>query len=94
MKKPVIRVGGDYSNGVFGRHWSVRHVLSRHPAAGEDADCVVYRVLVGAGRRKQFTCSLEAFQRWTIYAVVRNETSWVRVEENAGTDTGLAWSSC
>jgi len=94
MKKPVIRAGGNYSNGVFGRHWSVRYVVSRQRAAGEREDCITYRVLVGADRRKQFTCGLEEFLRWVIYEVVRNETSWVRVDAEPDGAPGFAWSSC
>lgn len=74
-----VRLGGTYSNGRYGRHWSVRQVVDE--AGTGPGDLVIYKVLAGEGRRQSGTCSREAFARWAKYPVERNETSWQRVEE-------------
>ncbi len=83
MKKLTIRVGGTYSNGVFGRHWSVRQVLEEMADCDSDEgislqDCIVFKVLVGQQRRKKLVCSRGEFLRWACYEVERDETSWIR----------------
>jgi hypothetical protein len=77
MKKPTLRIGGMYSNGIFGRHWSVRQVLG---VPSDGVDYVTFKVLAGVDRRQRFTCSLEEFDRWVVYEVARNENSWVRLD--------------
>ncbi len=81
MEKPPIRVGGMYSNGIFGRHWSVRQVLSLVASVDQETPpgSVTYKVLAGSGRRRTFTCTRQEFARWAIYEVARNENSWVRL---------------
>ncbi|MBZ0092280.1 MAG: hypothetical protein K8F27_08685 [Sulfuricellaceae bacterium] len=83
MKKLAIRVGGTYSNGVFGRHWSVRQVLAEMAECDSEGgealeDCIVFKVLVGQQRRKKLVCSRSEFLRWASYEVERDETSWIR----------------
>lgn len=73
-KDDFIRPGGCYSNGDFGRHWSVRQVVAR------DGDTVTYTVLAGPGRRSTASCSHEEFVRWARYEVTRNENSWERAK--------------
>lgn len=63
-----------YSNGDFGRHWTVRQIVSI-----SEAGSVTYKVLAGVGRRRIETCSSEEFQSWMRYEVVRNENSWIRL---------------
>lgn len=86
----TLRVGGMYSNGVFGRHWSVRQVLAEMAECGSDEgepllDCIVFKVLVGPLRRKKLVCSRGEFLRWARYEVERDETSWIR-RDTAGTE--------
>lgn len=82
MTKLAIRVGATYSNGNFHSHWEVRQVLAHGiPCEAESAgECVKYKVLAGAQRRRHFTCSSEEFSRWVRYEVVRDENSWFKVE--------------
>ena len=78
MRKLTLRIGGMYSNGIFGRHWSVRQILDL-PTGNTDA--VIFKVIAGQDRRKRFTCPLEEFDRWAVYEVARNENSWVRLDD-------------
>jgi hypothetical protein len=83
MKQLSLRVGGMYSNGIFGRHWAVRQVLAFH-AVDEGAaslQVVTFKVLAGPERRKRLTCSREEFTRWAVYEVARNENSWTRCDD-------------
>lgn len=80
MAGKAPHIGACYSNGNFGRHWAVRQVLARFPCAHSGDDCVEYRVMVGDGRRKRFTTTVEAFRTWMSHEVVRNENSWERAE--------------
>lgn len=73
-KANLIRLGGYYSNGVFGKHWSVRQVVAK------DVGAVTYKVLVGPGRRCTGSCSHDEFMDWARYEVTRNENSWERVD--------------
>lgn len=71
----LIRLGGCYSNGVFGKYWSVRQVVAK------DVEMVTYKVLVGPGRRRTGSCSHDEFMSWARYEVARNENSWERIIE-------------
>ena len=87
MVSSDIKPGRSYSNGEFGKHWVVRHILSERTAAQADGDAptelITYRVVVGPQRRARFTCSKSEFARWAKYEVVLQENSWSRV---AGSD--------
>ncbi len=76
-----IRLDHYYSNGRYGEHWSVRHVVDESSGVTDpDKDKVIYRVVAGNGRRGSGTCSRTEFARWAKYEVARNENSWNRVE--------------
>lgn len=85
MDERAIRVGRTYSNGDFGKHWSVRQVVASGGCTATDGarmeDCITYKVLVGANRRGRFSCSRAEFARWAKNEVVRNENSWVKVAD-------------
>ena len=83
MKNRIIKTGGTYSNGNFHNHWEVRQVLAQGVPceAGVALECLKYKVLVGANRRRSFVCSTEEFSRWARYEVVRDENSWFKVGE-------------
>ncbi|MCE5181084.1 MAG: hypothetical protein LLG15_04715 [Betaproteobacteria bacterium] len=69
-----LKPGACYSNGDFGRHWTVRQIVSI-----SEVGSVTYKVLAGVGRRRSETCSREEFQSWVRYEVIRNENSWIRL---------------
>lgn len=73
----AIEAGRCYSNGTFGRSWSVRRVLAIEPAA--DGELVTYRIVVGAGRRRIERASSTEFAKWARHEVVQAESEWVRV---------------
>lgn len=82
MTKRAFRVGATYSNGNFHSHWEVRQVLAYGIPCEEEgaAECVKYKVLAGAQRRRSFICSSDEFSRWARYEVARDENSWFKVE--------------
>jgi CBS domain-containing membrane protein len=69
-----LAVGRCYSNGVFGRNWQVRQIVSL------EGEAVVYKVLAGPNRRRRVTCTLAEFTAWIGYEVQRDENSWVRAQ--------------
>lgn len=89
MPKLTIKTGSMYSNGNFHHHWEVRHVLEQGIACEQAEklapECVKYKVLAGANRRRSFTCSSEEFLRWARYEVARDENSWFKVSGEADT---------
>lgn len=68
----VLRLGGYYSNGNFGRRWSIRQVVAL------ESGVVHYKVVVGEGRRKRFCCPEAEFSAEYRYEVERDENSWIR----------------
>lgn len=75
----LIRVGGYYSNGAYGRTWGVRQVLEFYLDAESGEQIVSFRCMVGACRRKTGSCTLDEFRRWARHEVRLNENSWQRV---------------
>lgn len=75
-----LRPGACYSNGEFGRHWSVRQVISLAICGEHPEPCVHYKVLAGAGRRQRFSCGIDDFLGWVRYEVVRHENEWERID--------------
>lgn len=88
MKTLPIKIGATYSNGYFHGHWEVRQVLAQGvpceqgESGSSAAECVKYKVLVGAQRRRSFICSKEEFLRWARYEVARDENSWRKSSES------------
>lgn len=74
-----IRVGGNYSNGSYGRAWGVRQVLdfSLDDESGEEI--VRFKGIAGTCRRKTGQCTLDEFRKWARYEVALNENSWQRI---------------
>ncbi|MGQ9862442.1 MAG: hypothetical protein ACUVSD_10600 [Thiobacillaceae bacterium] len=79
MDYRLIRVGGCYSNGAYGRSWGVRQVLELSLDAEIGEEIVSFRGIAGACRRKTGWCTLDEFRRWARYEVRLNENSWQRV---------------
>jgi CBS domain-containing membrane protein len=82
---PDIRNGACYSNGAFGEQWSVRQVQGVHPGRRNQDTRVEYRVVAGKDRRRCSETTLDEFQRWARYEVIRNENTWQRLEDRPST---------
>lgn len=84
--KPVhIRVGACYSNGEFGKNWTVWQVVDISLEDNEalqpnNHETVRYRILVGQNRRKYRLLTLEDFAHKVSYQVELVETTWQRVK--------------
>ena len=83
-----IRLGGYYSNGKYGDHWSVRQIVDRSGETDPDKDAVIYKVVAGRDRRRSGTCSRREFAQWAKYEVARNENYWQRVDKVAAGQDG------
>lgn len=77
---PPILVGRAYTNGSFGQDWEVREVLSIDRDAKDRPVLVRFRRLAGAGRRCEGESGYEAFRRWAVHVVERDENSWRPVD--------------
>lgn len=75
-----IVIGGYYSNGKYGRDWSVRQVVDASDSSSDETDVVIYKIVAGLGRRTSGYASKEEFLRWAKHRVTRDEENWKRVE--------------
>ncbi len=73
-----IKLGHYYSNGAYGREWSVRQVVDM-PEQSDAEVKLIYKVIAGKERRESGVCTREEFARWVRHEVYRNETTWQRV---------------
>lgn len=79
MKQTEIKTGSAYSNGDFGKNWTVWQVVDVY--TDSDGQSIArYRVMAGKNRRKTFSNSLSEFAEKVRYEVKLNENSWQRVE--------------
>lgn len=75
-----ILLGRYYSNGRFGEDWEVRQIMDQGGTNGLPDEGVIYRVVVGPGRRSTAATTRGEFARWARHRVERDESSWKRVE--------------
>lgn len=80
MKVEQIRLGACYSNGDFGRKWTVWQVVDISAASADGDEQVRYKILVGENRRKYNILFMEEFAEQVRYEVVLIENTWQRVE--------------
>lgn len=81
--RPALLPHHCYSNGRYGNDWQVREILSIKSVGDDDRFIVTYRVVAGAARRHVATSGFLEFRRWARYRVVRNESSWQRIDATA-----------
>jgi CBS domain-containing membrane protein len=74
-----IKVGHYYSNGEYGKNWSVRQIVDESDNPRPDRDQIIYKVIAGKNRRHSATISRDEFIQWAKYEVYLNENSWQRV---------------
>ena len=77
MRLEEIQLHRCYSNGVIGKRWAVWRITAIDIA--DEGHVVIYKVVAGENRRKQFSCSLEDFAGKVRYEVAQAENEWVRV---------------
>lgn len=73
-----IKLGSYYSNGKYGREWSIRQVVDESGEPGEN-DQVIYKVVAGMNRRTTGMVSREEFAQWAKYAMARDDENWKRI---------------
>lgn len=79
MSMEQIELGKCYSNGGYGKEWSVRQVVDESVDGKQDR--VIYKVVAGHDRRNTGVCTRQEFACWARYEVFRNENSWQKVSE-------------
>ncbi|MEA3413810.1 MAG: HPP family protein [Pseudomonadota bacterium] len=75
-----IGLGRYYSNGEYGDDWQIRCVVDESPHVDPDKDSVIFKIVAGQGRRTSGVSTRADFARWARHEVVRNESSWQRIE--------------
>jgi CBS domain-containing membrane protein len=80
LRAEAVHVGRCYSNGKYGKYWSVRQVVDAAGNNVAEKDMVIYKVVAGEGRRGSGKCSRAELARWARYEVYLDETTWRRVE--------------
>lgn len=74
-----LKLGSFYSNGKYGNEWGVRRIIDLSAHKDSKKRSLVYRVVVGAGRRTTVVTPSKAFAKWAKYEVRRIEGNWRRV---------------
>lgn len=79
MKSSQIKCHSYYSNGQYGKNWSVRQIIDESAPADDDEVRVTYEVVAGINRKSTETCTRAEFADWAVYEVFRNENSWQKI---------------
>lgn len=82
LEPHLIKLGKFYSNGLYGKKWSVRQIVDKSSHANPDRDQVIYKVVAGEGRRESGKCTRKEFSQWARYEVNRIESVWQRVQQD------------
>jgi len=85
IKPAQLRAGACYSNGEFGKNWTVWQVAEISVTENELVmepclEMVRYRILVGKNRRKYMSLSRQDFAEKVRYEVELIESTWQRIE--------------
>jgi len=70
-----IHLGHFYSNGLYGKLWSIRQIIDTSD------DVVIYKIIVGEDRRQNSSCTQEEFAKWARFEVNHADNQWQRVEQ-------------
>lgn len=68
-----IKLGHYYTNGKFGKTWSVRQVIDEAPNPDPQNDLIIYRCAEGAHYGRSNSCTREEFAKWAAQEVVKSE---------------------
>jgi CBS-domain-containing membrane protein len=74
-----LKHGHYYSNGEYGKLWSVRQIVDWATTNDEGEEKLIYKVIAGADRRNSGVITKNAFSRWAKHEVIRDEDNWRRV---------------
>jgi len=75
-----ILLGHYYSNGEYGKDWSIRQVVDESQNPDPEKDMVVYKVVAGVGLRTSNVETRVDFARWARHELTRDDESWKRVD--------------
>lgn len=79
-----ITTAHHYSNGRYGKTWSVRQVVAID-GEGDQAQ-VRYMIVDGEGLGDLSTCTLAEFKAWQHYEVIQDKGEWHRIFRNRKSD--------
>ncbi len=80
FKADQLLLGHYYSNGQYGKDWSVRLIVDQSSSEQADKDMIIYKVVAGKGRRTSGYATRTAFQQWAKHEVSRDEENWKRLD--------------
>lgn len=75
-----LQTGHYYSNGRYGRDWSVRLIIEQDERSDRPGRELIYKTVTGPGRRSTAVTTRQEFARWARHEVYREEENWRRVE--------------
>ena len=75
-----ILLGHYYSNGEYGKDWSIRQVVDESQNPDPEKDMVVYKVVAGVGLRTSNVETRVDFARWARHELTRDDENWKRVD--------------
>lgn len=75
-----LSIGNYFSNGKYGKDWSVRQIVDMSDDKPKEDIVVIYKIVAGDGRRGSGYSSKNNFLRWAAYQVERDEENWKKVD--------------
>lgn len=75
-------VGGCYSNGKYGKDWSVRQIVDESEQKNTVDGLIIYKVVAGNGRRSSGYSTKSDFLSWAKHKVMRDEENWKRIDDS------------
>jgi hypothetical protein len=77
-----IKMGEYYSNGKYGKSWTIYQITEILPHDDPEQDMIHFKIVVGIGRRSFGKMTRQEFIKWAQYRVVRDEENWKKLEIN------------
>lgn len=73
-----IKLGGIYSNGQFGKHWSMRQIIDESADDNNKNDYVIFRQIAGTEPKRTDCVTRQEFANWALYEMEENNGQWQR----------------
>ncbi|MDH5649683.1 MAG: HPP family protein [Gammaproteobacteria bacterium] len=74
-----LKLGSYYSNGRYGKDWSVRQIVDCDDSGESQSRKLIYKVIAGGDTRTSGVNTFDEFAKWARYEVFPYENSWRRV---------------
>ncbi|MDH5327089.1 MAG: HPP family protein [Gammaproteobacteria bacterium] len=74
-----LTLGSFYSNGEYGKDWTVRQIVDEYHHSDPNKEMVVYKTVAGNGRHSSGYMEKTRFCLWAKHEVIRDNENWKRV---------------